>query len=90
MQLAAKHLGTGRNRLFSILRKQGILSSGNIPYQRFIDAGYFRVIFRTKYICHNYESIPVTVVTHKGLSYIAKILERTHTKPLQTDGRFVL
>ena len=43
----AKILGfknVGRNILFDILRKQGILKADNIPYQRYVDNGYFRVI----------------------------------------------
>lgn len=36
--------GVGRNNLFSFLRDEGILMSGNIPYQEYIDKGYFRLI----------------------------------------------
>ena len=33
----------GRNRLFTWLRRKGILMSNNLPYQKYIDAGYFQV-----------------------------------------------
>ena len=38
----------GRNNLFEFLRNKKILQSDNIPYQKYIDSGYFRVI-ETKY-----------------------------------------
>lgn len=38
----------GRNSLFEFLRNQKILQQDNIPYQKYIDSGYFRVI-ETKY-----------------------------------------
>ena len=36
--------GVGRNKLFEILRKEGVLDRKNMPYQKFVDAGLFRVI----------------------------------------------
>ncbi|ULH16010.1 phage antirepressor KilAC domain-containing protein [Deinococcus sp. KNUC1210] len=49
-----KVLGTGEVRLFRTLRDRSILMDGarsgvehhNVPYQRFIEAGYFTVITR--------------------------------------------
>jgi len=43
---AAKVLdvGIGRNKLFKKLRDLKILQSNNVPYQEFIDRGYFRII----------------------------------------------
>lgn len=41
-----KVIGVGQNKLFDLLRDKGILSSAesnwNVPYQKFIDGGYFR------------------------------------------------
>ena len=34
----------GRNKLFEILRNKNILDHRNQPYQKYVDAGYFRVI----------------------------------------------
>lgn len=34
----------GRNKLFEILRYEQILDKHNLPYQQYVDAGYFRVI----------------------------------------------
>ena len=37
-------MGIGRNKLFEFLRQKNILTYDNRPYQKYIDAGYFRVI----------------------------------------------
>jgi phage antirepressor YoqD-like protein len=42
-------IGIGRNKLFQKLRDKGVLMNNNIPYQTFIDRGYFRII-ETKYV----------------------------------------
>ena len=45
---AAKTLKrVGRNTLFKLLKKHKVLDSKNIPYQRYCDAGYFKVIEST-------------------------------------------
>ena len=36
-------MGMGRNKLFKFLRNKQILDSYNRPYQRFVDAGYFKL-----------------------------------------------
>ena len=69
------NLGYGRNRLFEILREKNILQNNNQPYQKYIDAGYFRVI-ESKYLKPD-GSIHIntkTVVYQKGLDYIRKIV----------------
>lgn len=69
--------GIGRNKLFEILRQEGILSQDNLPYQRYKDAGWFRVA-ETKYtqpdgdVCVSYK----TVVYQKGIAAIKRILDR--------------
>ena len=67
----------GRNRLFEFLRNSNVLQSNNIPYQKYIDAGYFRVIER-KYVTPNGETkISLkTVVFQKGVAYINKLLSK--------------
>ena len=65
----------GRNRLFEFLRNINVLQSNNIPYQKYIDSGYFRVI-ESKYVTPNGETkISLkTVVFQKGVAYINKLL----------------
>lgn len=69
--------GIGRNKLFEILRNNGILKQNNEPYQKYIDCGYFRVIEQ------KYEARPgeiriniKTLVFQKGVDYIRKILDK--------------
>lgn len=75
---AAKVLGIsgiGQNKLFSILRDKKILQTNNMPYQEYIDRGYFRVI-EQKYskpngeICINFK----TLIYQRGLDYIRKLV----------------
>lgn len=65
-----KNIPIGRNRLFRWLRENGILMSGNLPYQKFIDRGYFAVkesVFETDSFSKTYQQ---TFVTGKGQQYI--------------------
>lgn len=66
----------GRNNLFEFLRNKKVLQIDNIPYQKFIDMGYFRVI-ESKYTIPNGETkISLkTVVLQKGVAYINKLLK---------------
>lgn len=57
----------GRNLLFKKLRKEGILNAYNSPYQRFIEAGYFKTIITR-------EGFTKTLVTPKGIDYLRKKL----------------
>ena len=65
----------GRNRLFEFLRNKNILQQDNIPYQKYIDSGYFRVI-ETKFVIPSGETkISLkTLVLQKGVAYINKLL----------------
>lgn len=67
----------GRNKLFEFLRNKGILMSSNIPYQKYCDSGYFRVI-ETKYTKPDGSThIGLkTLVYQKGVNYINKLLEK--------------
>lgn len=86
--VAAKVLGfkgVGRNNLFKILRERGILSqNNNLPYQRYIDAGYFTVeaVPWEHPTCGDERSYYKTLVTPKGLSWIEKGLFGLNYKKL--------
>lgn len=79
--------GIGRNKLFEFLKKKKILDKSKVPYQRFVDAGYFRVI-ETKYtkpngdVCINIK----TLVLQKGIDYIRKVLNEEGRKPKSKGG----
>lgn len=72
----AKVLGIkrmGRNRLFSLLRDKKILDKNNIPYQQYVDLGYFRIL-EQKYTVPNGEiKINIkTMVFQKGVDFILR------------------
>ena len=68
--------GVGRNKLFEILRDERILQSDNIPYQKYIDNGWFRTI-EQKYSKDGETYINIkTLVYQKGVDGIRKILEK--------------
>ena len=68
--------GIGRNKLFEISRNQNILQSDNIPYQKYIDSGYFRVI-EQKYNVGDEVRINIkTLVFQKGVDFIRKTLDK--------------
>ena len=71
MNETAKAIGVGRTKLFAFLREQNVLMHNNLPYQRFIDAGYFTT--REFLITHYNGKIETklqTLVYQKGVDYI--------------------
>jgi phage antirepressor YoqD-like protein len=70
----------GRNTLFMILRDELILDKKNIPYQTYIDRGYFRVIESTftKPDGSNHINLK-TVVYQKGIDYINKVIDNNRS-----------
>lgn len=76
-KICADHgIRIGRNRLFAWMRSRGILMMNNIPYQEFIDNGYFRVK-ESVYECRGQmKTYQQTYVTGKGQQYILSRLMR--------------
>lgn len=67
-------MGVGRNKLFSILKERKILQPDNKPYQKYIDAGYFKLV-EEKYNKGDGTGIYYkTVAKQKGIDFIRKIL----------------
>ncbi len=67
---AEENIPIGRNRLFKWLRQNEILMSDNLPYQKYIDRGYFAVkelVFETGSMTKTYQQ---TYVTGKGQAFI--------------------
>lgn len=76
MNTVAKELRIGRNTLFSYLRSKEIMfyqDNSNVPYQRFMNQGLFRVIESP---CADGKCRPTTYSTKKGLEYIRKLLRK--------------
>ena len=78
-KLCADHgIRIGRNRLFACMRSRGILMGGNIPYQEYIENGYFRVkesVYESNGQTRTYQQ---TFVTGKGQQYILSRLMREY------------
>jgi len=71
-----ENIPIGRNRLFRWLRENEILMSDNLPYQKYIDRGYFAVkesVFETGSMTKTYQQ---TFVTGKGQAYIIGRLKK--------------
>lgn len=64
--------GYGRNNLFEFLRNEGILDRFNVPYQKYVDNGWFRVV--EQHYQKNGEPIVTTktLVYQKGVNAIRK------------------
>lgn len=76
MNITAKELKIGRNTLFAYLRGKSIMfyqDEANVPYQRFMNQGLFRVIESP---CADGKYRPTTFATKKGLEYIRKLLHK--------------
>lgn len=71
-----KNKGIGRNMMFEILRNLGILQQDypnrNVPYQEYIDEGYFEVIGRNS---NGKRSYSMVLVKPKGISFIMHLLD---------------
>lgn len=68
--------GYGRNNLFEFLRENKVLDRWNVPYQRYVDNGWFRVI--EQHYQKNGEPIVTTktLVYQKGVDGIRKMIEK--------------
>lgn len=68
--------GYGRNNLFEFLRNSKVLDRWNVPYQKYVDNGWFRVI--EQHYQKNGEPIVTTktLVYQKGVDGIRKMIEK--------------
>lgn len=66
--------GLGTVNMFRVLRDTGFLLENNTPYQKYINAGYFRVIEVPVTIGYQKYLMPKTLITPKGQEYLFKKL----------------
>ena len=79
----------GRNTLFDILREQGIIMLNSTqPYQKYINAGYFKVTLDEVETRNGIKLVPTTHVTQRGLNFIGKILQKLNYVPKFTEIEF--
>lgn len=74
MAQVAKSFGTGRNRLFALLRRNRVLMMNNLPYQEYLERGYFKVREVPTTQGNHVVNVTQTLVTSKGLDYIRQLL----------------
>ena len=75
--------GLGRNKLFERLRNEGILMQNNQPYQKYVDAGYFRTIESSYTTPDGSTHVSIkTVVYQRGLNFIRKVVTRKSNSTL--------
>lgn len=68
----AKSFQVGRNKMFEKLRELKVLQNNNVPYQRFVKDGYFKV---KETVSYNHLSY-TTYVTVKGQTYLHNKLKK--------------
>lgn len=61
-----ENIKIGRNKFFDWLRVNKYLMSNNIPYQKYIDNGYFKVIETVKKTVYGDKLFPKTLITGKA------------------------
>lgn len=74
----AKILGyddLGRNKLLLFLRHMRVLTLNNLPYQKYIDAGYFNYCVLP---CPNEKGRTQFFVTQKGIGFINRLLRENY------------
>ena len=72
--------GYGRNNLFEFLREEKVLDRYNIPYQKYVDNGWFRVI-EQKYMKNGEVNVSTkTLVYQKGVDGIRKLINEKVNK----------
>lgn len=70
----------GRNTLFKWLRGQGILMENNVPYQRYLDLGWFKVVEMVYSTPNNEYTTPKTLVTGKGQVSLVRYIRKYYVK----------
>lgn len=69
--------GLGRNNLMAILKKENILDYQNLPYQKYVTQGYFKVVEKNYTDFFGNERVSTkTVVFQKGVDFIIRLLKK--------------
>lgn len=75
-----ENIPVGRNKLYGWLKSMGVLMANNLPYQQFIDRGYFAVkesVFEIPTMTKTYQQ---TFVTGKGQGFVINLLKKYYGK----------
>jgi anti-repressor protein len=72
--------GIGRTKLFKVLREHQILDKNNMPYQSYVDKGYFKVVEGKFTMKDKIKIYLKTVVYQKGVNAVLKIFKSSEIK----------
>lgn len=75
-KITNSRFGLGRNKLFEYLRNKGVLTKDNIPYQKYINAGLFKVIQTKKESQYGTKVFSKTIITGKGQHELIKVIDK--------------
>ena len=75
--------GFGRNSLYKFLREQRVLNHRNVPFQHYMDQGYFVLITQKFYIGDVKHAKFKTTVTAKGVEFIHKLVKDNYESVTQ-------
>lgn len=73
-----EHIDIGRNRLFAWLRENKYLMGNNVPYQKYIENGYFEVIETIKDTPYGTKCFSKTLVKGKGQIALVEKLRKEY------------
>lgn len=82
-KITNSRFGLGRNKLFEYLRNKGVLTKDNIPYQKYINAGLFKVIQTKKESPYGTKVFSKTIITGKGQHKLVEVIDKWLTKDAQ-------
>mgnify|MGYP004672163117 CR=1 FL=1 len=71
-----ENIDIGRNRLFVWLRQNKYLMDNNIPYQKYMDNNYFKVIETIRETAYGTKTFLKTLITGKGQVVLVEKLRR--------------
>jgi len=74
------NINIGRNKLFEWFRNQKLLMSDNVPYQKYVDNNWFKVIETTKQTSYGIKCYSKTLITGRGQVQIVKKLREMFCK----------
>lgn len=74
--LKTQNIDIGRNKLFAWLRERKILMENNIPYQQYINSGYFEVKESVYKTSQGVRTQQTTYVTGKGQIFISNKIQK--------------
>ncbi len=78
--LHGENIKLGRNKMFDWFRDNKYLMKGNIPYQKYIDCGYFEVIEQSYKTPYGDNVTTKTLLTGKGQIYFVETLRKKYSK----------